>query len=337
MENNQPKTKDFELIDIDNRDENYSNEDIFYGLVWCLGGFNGGINFKDEKNFYDGEEVTVLQRIQCLCYIISYITDIDFLKQALSFLKMIGLIHEKDIDLEKYLISAYSQGFYSETDTVKIMAIFYSLTSRHNLNSKTLRFPKSEAPKALEIKIKNRVIEHNLTEVESSIRRNNLLQFEDVISKESIIEQKKSIDKWLRALLKFTLFKNTNFLDLEINYLEKISNHLIEPEKLNNDSDQTFSIMEWATIFYYADETESLSDGKTKKERMNSFLEDNNINTTVKSFKNKYHIATKRINNVNDYPIKKLKLIIPFMKSKYSKSITKIENDIDFLTNELSD
>lgn len=331
METNQPKNNKFEQIDIDNRDKNYSNEYVFNCLVGCI----GKIDFDDERNFFNGEKVSFLQRIQYLCHIISHITDIDFLNQALSYLKMVGLIENKDKDLENYLISSYSDGLYSETDITTIIAIFYSLTSRHNLDSKTLKFTGSGAPKPLEINIKNRVIEHNLNEVTSSIRRNNLLIFEDSISKASIIEQKKSIDKWLRSLLRFSLSKDTKFLDLEINYLEKISNHLMEPE--NNHGEKVFSVKEWATIFYYADETKLLPLSKSLSERIKVFIKKHDIETTFDYFRKEYYNAKKRINVVTDFPIAKLEVIIPFLKSNYNQTVVKVENDIIILKEELLD
>lgn len=55
------------------------------------------------------------------------------------------------------------------------------------------------------------------------------------------------------------------------------------------------------------------------------------INTTFDNFKTKYYEAKKRINEKNDYPINKLKLIIPFLKENYKQTVTKVENEINFL------
>lgn len=92
-----------------------------------------------------------------------------------------------------------------------------------------------------------------------------------------------------------------------------------------------FSVLEWATIFYYADETKLLSESRLLKTRLKQFLSKHQINTTFDNFKTKYYEAKKRINEKNDYPINKLELIIPFLKENYKQTVTKVENDIIFL------
>jgi len=98
-----------------------------------------------------------------------------------------------------------------------------------------------------------------------------------------------------------------------------------------------FSVLEWATIFYYADETKLLSESRLIKTRMEQFLSKHQINTTFNNFKTKYYEANRRINKKNDYPINKLELIIPFLKHNYQQTITKIENDIFILKDNMSD
>ncbi len=92
-----------------------------------------------------------------------------------------------------------------------------------------------------------------------------------------------------------------------------------------------FSVLEWATIFYYADETKLLSESPLLKTRLEQFMSKHQINTTFDNFKTKYYEAKKRINEKNDYPINKLELIIPFLKENYKQTVTKVENDIIFL------
>jgi len=92
-----------------------------------------------------------------------------------------------------------------------------------------------------------------------------------------------------------------------------------------------FSVLEWATIFYYADETKLLPENRTIKARIEQFINKYEINTTVKYFRTQYYEAKKRINEKNDYPINKLELIIPFLKENYKQTVTKVENDIIFL------
>lgn len=92
-----------------------------------------------------------------------------------------------------------------------------------------------------------------------------------------------------------------------------------------------FSVLEWATIFYYADETKLLPENRIISERMKEFMSKHQINTTFDNFKAKYYEAKKRINEKNDYPINKLELIIPFLKENYKQTVTKVENDIIIL------
>lgn len=92
-----------------------------------------------------------------------------------------------------------------------------------------------------------------------------------------------------------------------------------------------FSVLEWATIFYYADETKLLTESRLIKTRLEQFMNKHQINTTFDNLKTKYYEAKKRINEKNDYPINKLELIIPFLKENYKQTVTKVENDIIFL------
>lgn len=92
-----------------------------------------------------------------------------------------------------------------------------------------------------------------------------------------------------------------------------------------------FSVLEWATIFYYADETKLLSKSRLRKTRLEQFMSKHQVNTTPVNFKNSYYEAKRRINEKNDYPINKLELIIPFLKENYKQTVTKVENDIIFL------
>lgn len=92
-----------------------------------------------------------------------------------------------------------------------------------------------------------------------------------------------------------------------------------------------FSVLEWATIFYYANETKLLFECNTIKSRMELFMNKHNISTTFKSLKSKYYQARKRINKIDDFPIEKLKKIMPFLKENYQQTVTKVESDIIYL------
>lgn len=105
----------------------------------------------------------------------------------------------------------------------------------------------------------------------------------------------------------------------------------IEPLPPQPIIESPFSVLEWATIFYYADETKLLSESRLLKTRLEQFMSKHQVNTTPVNFKNSYYEAKRRINEKNDYPINKLELIIPFLKENYRETVTKVENDIIFL------
>lgn len=100
---------------------------------------------------------------------------------------------------------------------------------------------------------------------------------------------------------------------------------------LQKTNENPFSVLEWATIFYYADETHLLPESRTIKTRIEQFIKNNEIDTTCKYFRTQYYEAKKRINEKSDYPISKLKLIIPFLKENYKQTVTKVENEIIIL------
>jgi hypothetical protein len=95
-----------------------------------------------------------------------------------------------------------------------------------------------------------------------------------------------------------------------------------------------FSVLQWATIFYYADETNLLSESRLLKTRLEQFMSKHQIETTFGNLINKYYEAKRRLNIKNDYPINKLELIKPFLKENYKQTVTKVENDIFFLKEE---
>ena len=111
-------------------------------------------------------------------------------------------------------------------------------------------------------------------------------------------------------------------------FLDYIKAKALSPQPI---VESLFSVLEWATIFYYADETKLLTESSLVKTRLEQFMSKHQINTTFDNFKTKYYEAKRRINEKNDYPINKLELIIPFLKENYKQTVTKVENDIIFL------
>ncbi|MDA0197039.1 MAG: hypothetical protein O2951_18715 [Bacteroidetes bacterium] len=115
--------------------------------------------------------------------------------------------------------------------------------------------------------------------------------------------------------------------------LREEADEILEKEKINSP----YSGLEWATIFYYAHQTKLLPESNTLKEYMEQFMEKHSIQTTFKYFRSKYYDSKKRIYQKGDYPINKLKKIIPFLRDNYHQTVTKVENEITFLQTEKPD
>lgn len=207
-----------EEIDIDNREFNYSND----GILSFLKDY---IEYKEKIYDDDGNEIDLYSRLLMVCGMIGYLSDEIILNNTLDILKMFDLVDVFEEDFEKELSSKYS-----DIDVIKIKAIRYSLTSLYKLNIKVLKFPNSKNPIHFNIKLKGRVIEHNLKEVLKSITDNNVFQFEKLISILPINEQKEQISKLARSFLEVDASKDTKMFKKQIEYLKDISYHLIEPK-----------------------------------------------------------------------------------------------------------
>jgi len=141
--------------------------------------------------------------------------------------------------------------------------------------------------------------------------------------KQGYVNSSKDEEQRYRKILKEWFADEKRFID-EVTPIVKA----LPPQPI---VESPFSVLEWATIFYYADETKLLTESRLIKTRLEQFMNKHQINTTFDNFKTKYYEAKKRINKKNDYPINKLELIIPFLKENYKQTVTKVENDIIFL------
>lgn len=136
------------------------------------------------------------------------------------------------------------------------------------------------------------------------------------------------VNKWIGEpskdlQVRIEIDKYKQFLDNEIK-----QNKPLPPQPIVKSP---FSVLEWATIFYYADETKLLSESRLLKTRLEQFMSKHQVNTTPVNFNNSYYEAKRRINKKADYPINKLESIIPFLIENYKQAVTKVENDIIIL------
>lgn len=123
----------------------------------------------------------------------------------------------------------------------------------------------------------------------------------------------------------------TKILEIKRDYLKYHIKNLNKTTSTPPPVKSPFSVLEWATIFYYADETNLLPESRFIKTRIEQFINKYKIDTTLKHFRTQYYEAKNRINKKNNYPINKLELIIPFLKENFKQTVTKVENDIIFL------
>jgi len=125
------------------------------------------------------------------------------------------------------------------------------------------------------------------------------------------------------------MFKE-QYLGLLISDIEKFQGKLIR------QTESSYSALEWATIFYYANEAKLTTAG-TLKNQMKCFKEQNGVKTTLKNLNAKYYQAKKRLNESCDFPIEKLNKIKPYLKENFPTTVTLLENEIFFLKEEQSD
>ncbi len=120
----------------------------------------------------------------------------------------------------------------------------------------------------------------------------------------------------------------------EFKALNQLLEYLQSETPASTPNNSPFSALEWATIFYYANTTKLLPDAKTTTEKMAAFMKVHGVETTPGNFKTKFYEASRRINKKMDYPIDKLESITPFLADTYPETVTKIENDKEFLEEE---
>jgi len=344
-----------EYIDIDNRDKNPSYDDIFEAFRII------GHNLDQKYYWSNGDEVTDSNKVSYLGELMSYIEDEELLNGAIDYFKNmnfvvdIGLDSEEEInmnllcyadsDFDK-LINKFPKDYFSNIELIKIKAIVYSLFVRYDIlitdysfiNLNWERFP-------ILITLNDRIIEHNFYNVIDSIDRNGMIKYINDIKKSPINEQIASIHNAISVCIDINHKNNSNAQSNSIEYLEKTLKNLISmsksaatepqpptPSQKNQSKvkESPFSVLEWATIFYYADSCKYFNQ-KNKAENQSFFIDKHSITTSKKSFKNKVIEANKSINNIQNYSIEKLNKILPFVKENYRNGVAKIENDKEYL------
>jgi hypothetical protein len=119
--------------------------------------------------------------------------------------------------------------------------------------------------------------------------------------------------------------------------LREIQGKEAETVQMQPEIEGRFSVLQWATIFYYANEKNLLPANETIKARILQFMRDHKTGSTFENFKTSYYEAKSRINKKNNYPIGKLESIIPFLKKNYNKTVATAESDVTILKEHLPD
>lgn len=120
---------------------------------------------------------------------------------------------------------------------------------------------------------------------------------------------------------------------------EDLNKFKIEKEKSHSHVLKAtgFSVFQWATIFYYADNSNLVPKKEYKKETRKAFIKLHHLNTTPAYFDKCFDKVNKRLNTTKDYPIEMLQAIIPFMRKNYKKTASIIKENIEFLIEEKTD
>ena len=109
--------------------------------------------------------------------------------------------------------------------------------------------------------------------------------------------------------------------------------------KLNKSDDineKTFpnSQIDYALIFYYLENGNELARTKTKKEKINKYIEDKNLPYNYKGFKASLSKVKEALSKNNLFYLEKLNQCIAFLKDSNPLVIRVIQNDIDIITEE---
>ncbi|MFD2518215.1 hypothetical protein [Salinimicrobium flavum] len=168
-----------------------------------------------------------------------------------------------------------------------------------------------------------------------SLSTGELIDF--AIPKDSSIEHYKQYYRQAINLINNIPYNTASPLpfNCEMPKMSKVTDQSESEELQNTKSDNNqFSVLQWATIFYYVDESEFSTSTDTKINRMEQFMKEQSINTTLNNFKKNYYEAKNRINKKNDYPIRKLEPLIQYMEDNYPTTVNLIETDLRFLEEE---
>ena len=105
----------------------------------------------------------------------------------------------------------------------------------------------------------------------------------------------------------------------------------------------SFSVLEWATVFYYADGTKYLNES-TISAKIKEFQKKHNIDYSNDSFYNKYNTVKKRVSGDEQCGVKELSNMVEilhkiqqFMHLNYNKCCHQMMNDIDFINAEINE
>lgn len=274
MKKDRTKVNNFEQIDIDNRDDIWTNKEL-----------NNILHSYTKPRTNDaGLELEPLTRLVNFCEYTSYITDEKLLSDAINYIKKEGYLIDTDKKFE--VLKNRFDNVYSDSDWKIIKAIFYSIEARSqifiaNINPSNFNQPFSY------FEIKDRVIYHNLNYVKETTLRNSDIDFKENIKTLPIEKGKEVYDKKIESLIDLDYKHGTNISSETIKYLKKGKKSLetvVKPtiqvsQKISEaEKDEVFNEMVFNKGLYYHSDTH-----KENLYRKYKTLEDNF--ETIEDFK----------------------------------------------------
>lgn len=215
-------------IDID-RIQGYTYDQIFNT-------FKEVFHNLDKKIYLgNGQEMTDNERLNFLADLMSYIEDEKLLNGAIDIFKNMNYLIDADSKYEEF-INQLSKEDYSDFDFVKIKAIVFSILTRYNLTIHQYNFLNlnwNSLP--LQIFLKDRIVEHNYSNIVNLIDINGTINYVDSLKKLSRAEQIERIEYLISVSDKIHFKNNISLKSKSSIYLENERDRLIRESNLESN------------------------------------------------------------------------------------------------------
>lgn len=204
----------------------YSNEDVFKAIKYILSPRFDIINKSDYSS---------LNKLYLISSLTKNITDEKLLKNTIGLLEKISFLKNIFSYLDPLDDVLNNNPDYSESDKVKIKAIVCSIIVDCDIsNYRFTEFLKNcDVPK-LNFKLKNRILEYNLSEIVEFIKRKSLAFKRNEVTELPIIkDQETEIKKMIQSMEIVDYENETDYFRDDIRHLESIKKNLTRPFEAN--------------------------------------------------------------------------------------------------------